>query len=200
MPTGSQDSHCILCGQVMDKWRDHALASQPGRLTPRDTIDEDHLTRSVARPTSGSPLVPAAPRKRGTLPCAALSGSAPFKLILQICLASSPPSKPVLKTVPTDRHSSTQVGIAFCSPVLEPVGGRWSDALRSVVAWVADECKRSGPPIGSTDASFKIAQRISCTLHRENARAILKGLLNKKVILVALSACLSWLSRSTRDF
>ena len=33
--------------------------------------------------------------------------------------------------------------------------------------------KRSGPIDGS-DASFKVAQRISCTLHRENARAILK--------------------------
>ena len=53
------------------------------------------------------------------------------------------------------------------------VGGSWSDAFRSVVAWVASESKRSAPVSGS-DASFKIAQRIACTLHRENARAILK--------------------------
>ena len=67
----------------------------------------------------------------------------------------------------------TKAGITFCPLVLEAVGGGWSDALRSVVAWIASESKRSGPTDGS-DASFKIAQRISCTLHRENARAILK--------------------------
>ena len=44
--------------------------------------------------------------------------------------------------------------------------GRW-------LRWIASESKRSAPVSGS-DASFKIAQRISCTLHRENARAILK--------------------------
>ena len=41
------------------------------------------------------------------------------------------------------------------------------------VAWIACKSKRSGP-IDGIDASLKIAQRISCTLHRENARAILK--------------------------
>ena len=67
----------------------------------------------------------------------------------------------------------TKGGFSFCPLVLEAVGGGWSDALRSVVAWIASESRRSGPIDGS-DASFKIAQRISCTLHRENARAILK--------------------------
>ena len=62
--------------------------------------------------------------------------------------------------------------------VLEAVRGGWSDALRSVVAWIASESKRSGPIDGS-DASFKIAQRISCTIHWENARAILKRALEQ---------------------
>ena len=57
--------------------------------------------------------------------------------------------------------------------VIEAVGGGWSDALRSVVSWIASESNRSSSA-GHSDASFKIAQRISCTLHRENARAILK--------------------------
>ena len=65
-----------------------------------------------------------------------------------------------------------QAGFTFCPLVWEAVGGGWSDALRSV-AWIASESKRSAP-VSITDASIKIAQRISCTLHRENGRAILK--------------------------
>ena len=41
--------------------------------------------------------------------------------------------------------------------------GGWSDAFRSVLAWIPSETNRSGPTNGS-DASFKIAQCISCTL------------------------------------
>ena len=63
-----------------------------------------------------------------------------------------------------DTHK--EAGITFCPLVLEAAGGGWSDALRSVVAWIASESKRSGPIDGS-DASFKIAQRISCTLTGE---------------------------------
>ena len=62
-----------------------------------------------------------------------------------------------------------QVGISFCPMVIEAVGGGWSDSLRSVIAWVASESNRCSP-VRHSDASFKIAQRISCTLHRENAR------------------------------
>ena len=55
-------------------------------------------------------------------------------------------------------------------------GRGWSQALRSVVAWIASESRMArGPVAGSpTDISLRIAQRISCTLHRENARAILR--------------------------
>ena len=66
-----------------------------------------------------------------------------------------------------------QAGITFCPLVLEAVGGGWSDPLRSVVAGTGSESKWSAPVSGS-DASFKIVQRLSCTFHRENARAILK--------------------------
>ena len=67
----------------------------------------------------------------------------------------------------------TQAGISFCPLVIEAVGGSWSDALRSVVPWIASESYRCSPVL-HYDASFKIAQRISCTLHREDACAILK--------------------------
>ena len=64
-----------------------------------------------------------------------------------------------------------QAGISFCSLFIEAVGGGWSDALLSVVSWIASESNRCSPVRRS---SFKIAQRISRALHRENARAILK--------------------------
>ena len=55
-------------------------------------------------------------------------------------------------------------------------GSGWSQAYRSVVAWIASESRMArGPTTGSPmDISLRIAQRISCTLHRENARAILR--------------------------
>ena len=70
-------------------------------------------------------------------------------------------------------NTASQAGISFCPLVIEAVGGGWSDALRSVVSWIAGESNRCSP-VSRCDASFKIAQRISCTGHRENARAILK--------------------------
>ena len=44
------------------------------------------------------------------------------------------------------------------------------------MAWIASESRMArGPSTGSSkDTSLRIAQRISCTVHRENARAILR--------------------------
>ena len=92
----------------------------------------------------------------------------------------------------------TKAGFSFCPLILEAVGGGWSDALRSVVAWIASESKRSGPIDGS-DASFKITQRISCTLHRENARAILKRAPEPLGSIVGPSVCRSSWSRNSRN-
>ena len=56
-------------------------------------------------------------------------------------------------------------------------GGRgWSQAFRAVVAWIASE-SRTARGLATDlprDTSLWIAQRISCTLHWENARAILR--------------------------
>ena len=52
----------------------------------------------------------------------------------------------------------------------------WSQTLRGVVAWVPSESRSQRGVAGNTpgDTSLRIAQRISCALHRENARAILR--------------------------
>ena len=60
----------------------------------------------------------------------------------------------------------SQAGISFCPLVLEAAGGGWSDSLRSVVSGIVSESKLSVAP---TQASR--SRRISCTVHRENARS-----------------------------
>ena len=64
----------------------------------------------------------------------------------------------------------------FCPLVLEACGRGWSQALREVVAWIVSEsrtarCLSTDLP---RDTSLRIAQHISCTPNRENARAILR--------------------------
>ena len=62
------------------------------------------------------------------------------------------------------------------------LGGFWGgegeegEGPRAVVAWIASESRTAlGPSTDlPRDTSFRIAQRISCTLHQENARAILR--------------------------
>ena len=64
----------------------------------------------------------------------------------------------------------------LCSACLGGLRGVWSQALRAVVTWIASE-SRTARGLSTDlpgDASLQIAQRISCTLHLENARAILR--------------------------
>ena len=64
-------------------------------------------------------------------------------------------------------------GFVFTPMVLEAHSGGLSPTFRSAVDWIAKRqatCQHEDPEF----VSLKIAQRISCTLHRENARAILR--------------------------
>ena len=77
------------------------------------------------------------------------------------------------------QNTATQVsalGASFRPLVLEACGGGWSHALREVIALVSSESRALRGSAGDTpsDVSLRISQRISCTLHRENARAILR--------------------------
>jgi hypothetical protein len=64
-------------------------------------------------------------------------------------------------------------GFTFTPLVFEASGGSWSSLARRTLDWVA----RQGAAARLEDpdrASLRMAQRISVTLHRENARAVLK--------------------------
>ena len=64
-------------------------------------------------------------------------------------------------------------GFNFVPLILEAHGGGWSPLLRSTVDWVSKTqaiCHHED----KAAVSLRIAQRISCTLQKENARAILR--------------------------
>ena len=64
-------------------------------------------------------------------------------------------------------------GFVFTPMVLEAHGGGWSPLMRAAVDWIAKRqaaCHNEDP----CSVPLKIAQRISCSLIRDNARAILQ--------------------------
>lgn len=72
----------------------------------------------------------------------------------------------------TEQHCESE-GFAFVPMVMEAHGGSWSPTARHILEEVAkgQAAASNGDP-GSF--SLKIAQRLSVTLHRENARAVLR--------------------------
>jgi hypothetical protein len=66
-------------------------------------------------------------------------------------------------------------GFRFCPMILEAHGGSWSLNMRRVLDFVGRHQEMCGES-GRISASLKIAQRLSVSLQRENARAVLKRL------------------------
>ena len=64
-------------------------------------------------------------------------------------------------------------GFQFTPMVLETHSGAWSPAARRMLDWLASS-QSATKGVSKEAASFIIAQRLSVSLHRENARAILK--------------------------
>ena len=213
MPLWDRDTACGLCGEVLDRWGDHALACCCGgdRVLRHNAI-RDVVCSAVAEFTSVSPelekpglLLPPRPPDPGGPPLDADYSSGPpsspaagrrpadiwvprgvcgsaeawdfsiSSLLRPSHLSSASPSvTDVFHEVETRKRAFQDTAFARLSWRL--AGGGWSQALRSVVAWIASESRMArGPVSGSpTDISLRIAQRISCTFHRENARAILR--------------------------
>jgi hypothetical protein len=72
----------------------------------------------------------------------------------------------------TDQVCAEQ-GFKFTPLIVEAHGGGWSPALRRVVDWIAKSAQATGHEKAAA-VSLKIAQRISCSLQKENARAVLR--------------------------
>ena len=65
------------------------------------------------------------------------------------------------------------VGLRFLPMILEAHAGSWSPAARKVWSWLGQN-QRAAWSDRHEPSSLKIAQRLSCSLHRENARAFLR--------------------------
>ena len=159
-----------------------AILEKPGLLIPRDPLDSD-------RPPNPDPPDPSSPSRRPAdvwVPRGPGGGPEAWDFSVTSALRLGPAAPDpaafagVFSSVETRKKAfldtasqCSHVGITFCPLVIEAVGGGWSEALRSVVSWNASESNRNSS-VSHSDTSFKIAQSISCALHRENARAILK--------------------------
>jgi len=64
-------------------------------------------------------------------------------------------------------------GLLFTPMILEAHGGGWSPTCRGIVDWIARQIAAVTHKDQSV-VSLRIAQRISCSLQRENARAIMR--------------------------
>ena len=66
-------------------------------------------------------------------------------------------------------------GFKFLPMVLESHGGGWSPLFRKTLDEITKRISSSSQDRGEV-ASLRVAQRISASLHRENARAVLRRL------------------------
>ena len=74
----------------------------------------------------------------------------------------------------TEKECS-QVGIKFIPMIIESHGGGWSPLARAILDRLARRQSAAWSE-HQEPASLRIAQRIACTLQRENARAVLRRL------------------------
>jgi hypothetical protein len=70
-------------------------------------------------------------------------------------------------------HQCEAAGFAFVPMVLEAHAGVWSPTARGTLDWIARQSATARDEAVHT-CTLRIAQRTSCTLHRENARAVLR--------------------------
>ena len=77
------------------------------------------------------------------------------------------------RTFKDTERACSQSGFRFTPMVIEAHGGGWSPLARGVLDKLA-KAQSAAWAEGQEPSSLRIAQRISCTLQRENARAVLR--------------------------
>ena len=178
MPLWDRDTACNMCGEVLDRWGDHALACCCGEF--RHNAIRDVVCSAVAEfttvspelekpglppfdvdPSSASSPPPAASRRpadvwvpRGVSGFAEAWDFSVSSLLRSSHLSSASPSvADVFHEVETRKRAFQDTaslvaerGATFCPLVLEACGSGWSQALRSVVAWIASESWPAAQP------------------------------------------------------
>ena len=196
-----------MCGEVLDRWGDHALSCCCGGdrvlrhnavrnvvysavaeftsvspelekpallLPPENTRSRRYPPR---RPSFVSPVPPAASRRPADVwvPRGGSADAWDFSvssLLRSSHLSSASPSvADVFHEVETRKRAFQDTaslvaerGATLCPLVLEACGGGWSQALRGVAS--ESRTARGLATDLPRDTSLRIAQRISCTLHR----------------------------------
>ena len=165
-------------------WKSPASCSLPGTRIPvapapapiSALIFTLPLAVDAVPRTFGSPGVPQASLRPGTSPSRP-SFAPPFSpRLLHLWLGFFHEVETHKNSFQNTASQVAALGATFRPLVLEACGEEWSPALPEVVAWVSTESRVTLGLAGDTprDVSLRISQRISCTLHRENARAVLR--------------------------
>lgn len=204
VPISDHDFFCPCCGEVMDRFGDHALvcACKGSRTVRhnavRNVVYEEALAAGIRAQKEKTGLLPSRPAEDGiqgdqgarrpadvwvpheaspqgeAWDFACTSGMRTDRLIR---VGEDPATifedyeqyKRSYKN--TDRECQG-AGITFRPLVIEAHGGGWSSELSKVVGRIASlRAAVTGEESGHV--ALRIAQRISCTLQRENARAVL---------------------------
>ena len=204
VPVFSRDGFCPCCGQVLDKWGDHALtcACSGDRTIRHNAIRnstyEDTAYAGLRPVREKAGLLPSRPKEDGIpspvgrrpadvwVPRGNSGGGEAWDFAVSSGMRSdlfrACTEAPELVFLQYERHKleykdtakcCDDAGFRFIPLILEAHGGGFSPTLRGVVDWVARQAAAAHNEVPGS-VSLKIAQRISCALHRGNARAILK--------------------------
>ena len=204
-PVFEAEFPCPMCGEIMDRWGDHALTcSCNGDRTVRhnairNVCYEEAVEASLRPEREKAHLFPQRPISNG-LPSSnggrrpddvwLPRGSTGKGEALDFAVTSGLQSELVVPVADTPglvfqryeqfkrsykgtASSCETQGFAFVPMVVEAHGGGWSPLARATLDWISRQqaiCHNESP----TAVSLRVAQRISCTLHKENARAILR--------------------------
>jgi hypothetical protein len=211
-PVAETDAACPSCGQCLDRWGDHALLCPCGgdrtiRHNAVRNVCFQEAASAAARPElEKAGLLPRRPAE-DALPASggarrpadiwlprgvhgdaeALDFAATSGMQAGLVRAAHEPGHVFMRYEELKRnHLQTDeqcraAGVRFTPMILESHGGGWSGKVRGFVDWLA-RASAAAHHADAAEESLRIAQRISVTLQRENARAVLRR-------LVPVSSC-----------